>query len=619
MADFLNYCRRNLSLVAISVFWLIALLNPVFKKYDYGAEFPLVILFGVLILILVISEFKNKGERVFWEPFFLVAFFVSVAVSFYFSHAKNYGLSEVMAFSSMIPFYLVFAHKKNDWSEKFLKVVVVGLFLSVIIGFLFYFFYAEDRVFGPFFNILYHANKWPNAFALFMLMSWPVLLILHKGKFTALRIIGLAFVFGLFLLIYSRGALIVLGGQMLLLLIYFFKRIRIKTVVLFLVTAALSVGVFAVANRVREFQNPAVDISEKTNFANGESLTSVQERKDFMEGALKLIRQKPLTGWGPFSFRYAYNPIQKTFLGNSDHPHNVFLKIGAENGLIALVAFVLFLITVFITIAFRFSKLSRTRKDFVYLIFTAIAGAFAHNMIDYNLNFMANLVLLFILLIVARSAVVKKTTKERGPVFALIISIIIAGVAMYEGSVFVLSKTVDPAFMSYSIYPRDYYLSTAENDISKNNFEEALALLEHEKNLNSLDARADYLESVIYCDMDFRGFNVLVCKDKLSEAIALNPMNDFAYYRDYLKLLIPNILGPNDFKVVNEARILLTDYFGYVRANIHFTAYTGNVEAAYETAKFLIPHLDPKEASAIREESEKMLRTAKILRENKAF
>lgn len=619
MANFLTYCRKNFSFLIISVFWLFALLNPIFKKYDYGAGYPLAILFGILIFVLAVVEFREKREKVFLEPLFLGIFFLAITVSFYFSHTKNYGLSEVMAFSSMIPFYLLFAHKKIDWSEKFLKIVVVGLFLSVMIGFSFYFLYAGDRAFGTFFNIFYHSHKWPNAFALFMLMCWPILLIFHKGKFTALRIIGLAFVFGLFLLIYSRGALVVFGGQLGLLLIYFFKRIKLRMVVLFFVIAILSIGVFSLANAIRGFQYQTIDIEERATFSNNEGLTSMQERKDFWEGSMKLIGEEPLVGWGPYSFRYAYNGIQKTFLGNADHPHNIFLKIGVENGLIALGAFVLFLITVFATVIRRFPKLSRSRRDFVYLLSTAIAGAFAHNLIDYNFNFFANLLLLFVLLVIVRSSVATNTPKERRSFLAIIISIIIVIFAIYEGAVLILSQTVDYAFLSYSFYPRNYYLSTAEQDISENNFGEALELLEHETTLNSLDAQANYLEGVIYCDKDFQGYNVMVCKNEFGQALALNSMNDFIYYRDYIRLTTPNNLAPNDVKIIEKATKLLEDYFYYVKTNVHFTAYTPNVEVAYEMAELLIPYLSPDQAKSIKDKSELMLNTAMILRNNKSF
>jgi O-antigen ligase len=619
MHQLIDYCRKNFSLVMLSGFWLIALLNPVFKKYDYGAEFPLVMVFGVLILALSIYELKKKREVTILEPLFLIIFFLAMVASFYFSQTKNTGLSEVMAFSSMIPLYLLFANKKNDWYEKFLEVIAIGVFVSVTMGFLFYFFYADDRIFGSFFNILYHANKWPNAFALFILMAWPTVLFLHKWKFNALRIFGLAFLLAAFLLIYSRGALIVFGGQLVLLFIYFFKRIRIKTVGIFLLIIILGLGVFATANYVREYKYQNIDIVEKATFGNGESLSSVQERSAFWNGAVELIKEKPLFGWGPFSFRYAYENFQKTFLGNADHPHNIFLKIGAENGLIAMTAFGLFLLTILITTLRRFPELSQTKKDFVFLLGVAVVGAFAHNMIDYNFNFMANLMLLFMLLIMIRSTVVVKDSKPRFSILALIIAVIITVFAMYEGTLLVLSQAVNPAFLSYSFYPRNYYVATAQHNIVEHDFAGALKSLKQEEALNPLDPQAPYLEGTTYCDKDFKGANETLCKDEFGKALNLDDMNNFSYYRDYLELVNKNDLSPDDQKFINKAKTLLKAYFGYVKANIHFTAYTDNVEAAYEVAGLILPYLTPEEAKLFQQERESMLQTARTLRANKPF
>ena len=55
--------KDNLSFIILSSFWLFALINPVFKKYDYGAGFPLVLLLGVIVLVLIYLEFKEKREK----------------------------------------------------------------------------------------------------------------------------------------------------------------------------------------------------------------------------------------------------------------------------------------------------------------------------------------------------------------------------------------------------------------------------------------------------------------------------------------------------------------------------------------------------------------------------
>ena len=59
----IKYLKNNFSLVVLSGVFLISLLNPVLKKYDYGAGFPIVILFSVLLLFVVLIERKTKTEH----------------------------------------------------------------------------------------------------------------------------------------------------------------------------------------------------------------------------------------------------------------------------------------------------------------------------------------------------------------------------------------------------------------------------------------------------------------------------------------------------------------------------------------------------------------------------
>ena len=55
-----QFVKENFSYLAISSFWLFTLMNPVFKKFDYGAEFPSVVAFAVIVFLCVLFEFKNN-------------------------------------------------------------------------------------------------------------------------------------------------------------------------------------------------------------------------------------------------------------------------------------------------------------------------------------------------------------------------------------------------------------------------------------------------------------------------------------------------------------------------------------------------------------------------------
>ncbi|MBD3360661.1 hypothetical protein GF366_02550 [Candidatus Peregrinibacteria bacterium] len=609
-----KFLRENVSYVVLSAFFLFALLNPIFKKYDYGGGFPLILAFCVLLAVIAFFEFRKKREIAFAEKVFLLVFTLFVVLSFVFSQTKNLGFSEVLAFSSMVPFYFIFAHKKNKWAGNFLRIVGIGTILAVLLGYFLYFSQPEVRMVGSFFNIQYHAHVWPNAFALLLLMAWPVylLFVTKNTKWQAALVIG--FLFSALLLTFSRGALIALLGQVLLLLIYFAKRIRWETVFLIFLTLLTALFFFYGSNSIRAVSHEVLDVKERVTFDNEESLTSKQERVDFWVGAVELALKKPVFGWGPYSFRHAYNVRQETLLGSADHPHNVFLKIAAENGLIALGAFLAFLLAVFLTVLKRFPGLSKARKDTVFILGVSVLGAFAHNLIDYNLNFTANLLLIFILIIFIRSLVVKRFIKLRNAVCGLILALFAGIFSLYEGTLLVLSEVLDESYLEYSFFPRNYYLNSADTATQNGRFDKAVDYIETEISLNPLDSRAWHLYGVVNCQKG----NMSACMGNFEKAILLNPMNDFGYYRDYFRA-VQNFPDENIDKYLEKVLPMLETYFEYVENNVHFTAYTSNVEAAAGLVEELSPFISKEKAEELRIKKEKMLKTAEKMRSEKTF
>ncbi|MBI4975408.1 O-antigen ligase family protein [Candidatus Peregrinibacteria bacterium] len=636
-------------------FLVLAVFNPVFKKYDYGAEFPLVLILGLSLPFLVVNYLKS--ERAFLEKFFLSIFTGFVIISFITSSTKNIGLSEVLAFISAVTVYLAFAHTRVDFVQRFLRFLAIICTFSVIAGYFIYLTQPEVRMFGPFFNILKHNNVWPNAFALFLLMTWPSFLIVHKKwDIRVAAILGI--ILSGLLLTYSRGALIAFTGQVFLIFVYFIKRISFKNIGLIIFTAILAVGLFLGANQIRAMQYQTLDVEKKLTFQNGENLTSKQERIDFWEGAIELIKEKPLLGYGPFSFRYAYNSHQPLLLESSDHPHDLFLKIGAENGLIALFGFLGFLITLFFTVVKRFKKLSKENRVLVYLMGISVVGSISHNMIDYNFNFIANLLILFILMALIRSVCVIKRHAEKlsspalsknfdSPVrlvhceskffcrlvsdnfsaclrlishyLLFIFSILIAILALYEGALWTLSYVSNGDYLKYSLYPRNFYLSSAEESIKTGDFSKAMENIDRQISLNKLDPQAFYLRGVVYCKKESKYYNLEFCKTNLGTAIKLNPLNDLAYYMGYLKTIDDNNITPQDKKILIKIFEILPKYFIMAQQNTHFTAYTGNVEIASEITDLLKNYMKKDDWNSIDQERTKMLKDAQNLRGNKQF
>jgi O-antigen ligase len=603
---------------ALSLIWLFALLNPIFKKYDYGAGYPLIIVFSCLLVFISFLEWRKKRETANLEKISLLAFCTFIFLSFIFSSTKTVGFSEVLAFVSMTAFYLIFAFQKIDWGEKMIRFICFGGVLTVLLGYSFYFFWPEPRMVGGFFSTLYHAHNWPNAFALFLLMIWPLFLLLDfklikKSRF--LRPLLLGFVLSGLLLTFSRGAMIAFTGQLVLLGLLFRKEIKGKKVMVAVLAGLFALGLFGSANTVRNEKHEIIDVGEKMAFENQESLTSGQERLDFWQGAIQLAIEEPWFGHGPFSFRYSYNPIQKELLANSDHPHNFLLKIWSENGSLALASFLVFLVTLTTTVWDRYPMIKKRNKLVVKVLGVAVAGALAHSMIDYNFNFFANLFLFFFFLVMMRSLVIKKADHKQRNITAVWLSLIIGIIALVEGGILILSEIGGEDELQYSLYPRNYYLNEADRAVQNLDFATALVYLAKETELNPLSDRAYFLRSAIYCSDTLDFYNLDLCRLNIQNALGLNALNDINYHKQYLLAFADNI---SDEDLDSMTRVL-ERYMEFVALNVHFTAYTDNVESAAALVDTLEDYLDPESFDQLNAKKEEMLVNAERIRSEKTF
>lgn len=595
---------KKIAYISLIGIWLLAVFNPFFKKYDYGSELPLVVFLALISFGLVIAFWKQKRESAEIEKWSLTLFMLLVIVAFIFSGAKNIGFSEVMALLAAGNIYMTLAYlddKESGWQEKFLKILAVAGFFAAVVGFIGYFTFDEVRMFGPFLNKLNHAHTWPNAFALFLLMVWPIVLTYWPWKWRKLAIVV---VLSALLLTFSRGAILVAAGQIVLLGLYFRKHIPWReTIMIGLIVPAVFFG----AGHIRGLYLPVVTVEDKVSFNSHEKDLSKSERITFWQGAVELAREKPLTGWGPFSFRQAYSPKQGDLLESADHPHNLFLKLAAEYGFPALTAFIFFLGAVIFTFASRFGKTDHQKT--AYLIFVALAGAVAHNLIDYNLNFLATLLLFFLLLAIGRSLLIIKTEKSKS-ITPLLFGVLLAIFALYEGGVQALNLTAtENIFMKYSLFPRAHYLQSAEGLIADKNYDFALDALDKYEKWNKIDGELYYLRARAYCETGESD----LCLQNITNAIELNGLNEIRYYTLYWQYAEPDgIMAEQTLKI-------LEDYFYYVEHNTHFTAYSQNVEAAAELIEVLVKTtwMDQHLANELAEKKIKMLSDAEHARNNK--
>lgn len=104
------------------------------------------------------------------------------------------------------------------------------------------------------------------------------------------------------------------------------------------------------------------------------------ERLDTWNTAVSAISKRPLTGFGPGNFKFAYNRYQSragaVFMAGRntmDVPHNIFLEYGSTMGLLALVAFVVVLVGFFVS-TFRFRRGGSPESAIIPALLASVTG-----------------------------------------------------------------------------------------------------------------------------------------------------------------------------------------------------------------------------------------------------
>ncbi len=372
---------------------------------------------GVAVCVSFIwhCDYRNRSREIsalLWVA--VIAFSMLSFAAFFTSTTKNYGLDEVMRTASFgLLFLWVIRHVKHPehggkFLSQFLRVFSVTVLMACGVGILVYTLQPVNRFVGTFFDFRFHTDYWPNAWADFLLLAWPIVLYSVFSGFRLdreslrsrceflLRAAVFGMVIGCLLLSYSRGALLAFLFQLAVWALVLYRALHPQFPVRKVLPPALIVGSIALLfflglNALRGAAFDVQDVSEKVTFTASEGGSSVTERVQFWTQALQLSAQKPLVGWGPYSFRFVQPELQSDVLATSDHAHNVVLKILMERGIAATVLFLLLLGTL-LFFAIKMLVVRGFEGDVpifslhVFLVL-GLVGTLFHNLIDFNMQF----------------------------------------------------------------------------------------------------------------------------------------------------------------------------------------------------------------------------------------
>ncbi len=368
-----------------------------------GISFQTHLLWAVSLLPILTTLYlqKNRHQRHVPTPLLaiIMIFTLSIMFGWLTSTMKDFGFVSVTSLLCGVATLLITL--QLDVSEELIHKLFASLCVFTaslcIFGLALYISTPTDRLASSFAHLPYLISSYPNGFALFLIGLLPYALYRFGRAYqfqhhspekatwftiTALMLIAL-------LLTFSRGGLIV----SILIMAFFILRKKLplnKALAGLFIIVIVGTGI---TQAIRTTQFETNNFTKKITLQSDEKSSSVNERIDFWKGSLQLIKSRPLTGYGPDTFAFTYPYYQTHPLATSGHPHNMLLKQAVEFGIPSGLLYLALIIWILI-LGYRCEE----KKELMAILILSVLGIVAHNMIDYNLNFTSNAMLLWALL-----------------------------------------------------------------------------------------------------------------------------------------------------------------------------------------------------------------------------
>lgn len=618
----------------IRILFTFILAVEIFALSNRGGGPLLSYLFLTGITFLVVCSaflFRDKLQLQFrFVHLSYTLFFLFFLLSLVISLTPGYDFAELLLFANFGILLFVFSGLKINARDLhwFALSLIALATIDTLIG---YFIYTQtpfQRFAGTFIDLKEPYTSFGNDFANFLLLILPVAIWQffrkHKRATTVLVLgIATAILFSGFILSFSRGAWVSFDIVFIIGLVWWFlHRRKTKFAVPsknfgLRIAGVIVLTIFLVNGlqwaRSQKFQT--VQLFKKVTFQSDEGTASASERIQFWKGAVKLIGKQPLFGTGVLSFKYLYPKYQPTFGANWDHPHNLFLKFGVENGIFAMFFFALFLVGVAVAML-RFLR-KRFWHPCIWFLFGAL-GAFGHNLIDVNF-IVANFTLFIIFVALGLGLLTKKTGGEiqnsnlpLRPLF--IISLFLLLFALHEAFYNVDFKRGRAALTAGKINEATMLLERTKNLFFERDLGNYLALVYQKKyeetkdpiwRAKEVDLLSEAMSTTVDASIPSRLGRTLLeekswtaAESMFEKALVFDPQNRFRYYYDLVS--IQRLRGkPIDTALRKKIFVLLDQYKIALRENRHITILTDNPNFASKLYEFFELKKEQEEFNSI--------------------
>lgn len=373
-------------------------------------------LLGSATLIVWFLKILLERARIkfIWPDLSLALFLIFGLISAALAQNQSRAFSVlIFLFFAVLIYFLVrhFLGKEEVWSLA-LKIIFVTSFISVLFALYQFFgdFLGLSTGLDPGYTKAVYGFPRPQGFskeplylAGFLFLPLGLSASLAMAKETILKKHYLIFFFASFLLVFlmtlSRGAFIGLAAMLLFFLIFKFRHIfTLKNLSYF--AAALAVAgilLFLILGRLEpESKERFVFHATGGDIFVQQSGESVFGRIESFKKSLELYRAKPLLGIGPGNYGPAVKGYPATFEGRGwDIVNNQYLEILAEQGIIGLGLWLLFLIGIlFVGIRAYLREEEGLRKTILGGLLAALVAV----LVQYNFFSTLYIIYLWVLL-----------------------------------------------------------------------------------------------------------------------------------------------------------------------------------------------------------------------------
>ncbi len=239
---------------------------------------------------------------------------------------------------------------------------ICGCIILLLISYAMYFSIIPAARYGN--SIVYHIT---HSFFMSILAFYSAHKSIDSIQYRYLWItIFVSTIINLFYIATGRTGMLIFLVLMILFVIQRFSRLQQLIGILFL-TLLISITFFTSDNFS---SRSSIALKEIQNYEYGASRTSLGMRFDWWLNSVAMIKEKPFLGHGTGSFTFSHDSlISGTNIQPTDNPHNEYLLIGVQLGMIGLLTFILLLLSQLIC-SF---KLAKTEKMYAQGVIVAMA------------------------------------------------------------------------------------------------------------------------------------------------------------------------------------------------------------------------------------------------------